>query len=122
LIICKQSYERSGSDPTQPIPQTQLCGSILYGLAGAKVSVHPLERLIFSENTDHAAPAPIDSEAAMQYAHMGLQDRRDQNLDGNGSVWPLIHAFEPFCILTCHSSVDQFSPERFEPGFEWESS
>ena len=57
-----------------------------HGLAGAKVSVHPLERLSFSENTDHAAPAPIDSEAAMQYAHMGLQDRRDQNLDGSGSV------------------------------------
>ena len=36
----------------------------------------------------------------MQYAHMGLQDRRDQNLDGNGSVWPLIHAFEPYYILT----------------------
>ncbi|KAF8813302.1 hypothetical protein BYT27DRAFT_7131295 [Phlegmacium glaucopus] len=28
----------------------------------------------------------VQNESAMQYAHMGLQDRRDQNLDGGGST------------------------------------
>ena len=85
-MICKQRCEPSGSVPTQPIPQTQFRGSISVWTRRCKSERSSIERLSFSENTDHAAPAPIDSEATMQYAHMGLQDRRDQNLDGSGSV------------------------------------
>ena len=85
-MICKQRCEPSGSVPTQPIPQTQFRGSILVWTRRCKSERSSLRTAQFSENTDHAAPAPINSEAAMQYAHMGLQDRRDQNLDGSGSV------------------------------------
>jgi hypothetical protein len=97
-MICKQRCEPSGEFQPNPFRKLSSVAQFWYGLACAKVSVHLFERLSFSENTDHAAPAPINSEAAMQYAHMGLQDRRDQNLDGSGSVGPL--SIEPFYILT----------------------
>lgn len=82
------------NDPGQFQPNPfHLGGSIFVWTRRYKSERSSFRTAHFYQNTDHAAPALIDSESAMQYAHMGLQDRRDQTLDANGSVWPLIHAF-----------------------------